>query len=155
MKKILLLLLISTNYLFSQSNDFESFFRGKEGIQYFIKPLDFKSKDSKNEINIDFLFLINKNQFTKGSSNFSIIDSQDITFVEIEGKKINLEKIFDENSEKGMLSRYTMTLDLNDFVKIFKYSMSIKIKNTDYYPSNKSLKKLELIHDKLLSRISE
>ena len=96
MKKILLLLLISTSYLFSQSKDFESFFRGKEGIQYFIKPLDFKSKDSKNEINLDFLFLINNNQFTKGSSNFSIIDSQDITFVKIEGKKINLEKIFDE-----------------------------------------------------------
>lgn len=155
MKKILIFLLISNSYLFSQSKDFESFFRGEEGIQYFIKPLDFKSNNSKSDLSIDFLFLINKNQFTKGSSNFSIVDSQDITFVEIDGKIINLEKIFDENFEKGLLSRYTMELDLIDFIKIFKYSNPIKVKNTYYYPTNKSLKKLEFIFSKLLSRISE
>ena len=110
------------NQVFNEISSFEWV-----GIQYFIKPLDFKSNNSKSDLSIDFLFLINKNQFTKGSSNFSIIDSQDITFVEIDGKIINLEKIFDENFEKGLLSRYTMELDLIDFIKIFKYSNPIKV----------------------------
>jgi hypothetical protein len=107
---------------------FETFFVGEEGMQYFIKPLEFDESEGEGSLEIDLLFRY-KNEIKDSSTiNLSII-SEDIikdidSLVLSNGvsstisDQVNL--MFNEKKKRLFYSRFSCKVPFKDVVALFE-----------------------------------
>lgn len=155
MKKIIIIFLLATCSSFSQTKDVVSFFRGAEGVQYFVKPVELGNSETKNTIEIDFLFSIVERKVRNISSNFSAYNNSEIKDIQIGEIVLSVSKLFDESLEDEVHSRYTMPLELKQLKILLSDSGPISINGKMYLPSKKTTKKLQDIYKKLLFKVTE
>jgi hypothetical protein len=108
---------------------YESFFVGEEGLQYFIKPLDFNAQ-ATDILLLDITFRYKNAIRDTTFVNFSFVDKAVINKVDslritnnsdtIVLKK--MQKLFVERNKKGFRSRYTSRVLLSDITMLFKDS---------------------------------
>ena len=79
----LIFLIFSVSSVFSQKNFIKSFFRGDDGIQYFIKPIVYQTVN-KDKLTIDFTLNVINDSVVKIVSNFSSQNSRTNFFCPIE-----------------------------------------------------------------------
>ena len=127
-----------------------SFFRGAEGIQYFVKPVELGNSETKNTIEIDFLFSIVEQKVRNISSNFSAYNNSEIKDIQIGEITLSVSKLFDESLEDEVHSRYTMPLEFKQLKILLSESVPVSINGKMYLPSKKTTKKLQDIYKKLL-----
>lgn len=145
-----------------------SFYKGEEGVLYFIKPLKMKSKDSK--LLIDFTFNYNYIEGIDSSEvifNFSIIKNKPVkninkitfsnTVIKVESK--NTKLIFIDNNKRKFISRHSSTLSLTELRQIFKdinFTIKVEENQSDYSFSttNKTQRKVKQLN-KTLFKIFE
>lgn len=106
--------------------DFETFFVGEQGTQYFIHPLEFKSEESELELDITLRY---KDEIKDSATiNFSILSAVvvkkvDSIFVSSEKTKVQIQHaslLFNEKKKKLITSRFTGKVALKDVTELFK-----------------------------------
>lgn len=95
----------------------KTFYKGEEGVQYFIKPLKFIS-NNKNELLLDFTIGVKNDTIRKIVSNFSI-SNNDLKVIVINDVKVPLEKLFEEYENKRTFSRYTSEFSFECLKDVF------------------------------------
>ncbi|MGY6561701.1 MAG: hypothetical protein ACXITV_06310 [Luteibaculaceae bacterium] len=143
----------------SSSKHFETFFMGEENIKYFIKPLDFKHKRSK--INLDIAFTYGKNTLQDSTTcNYSIVTPQ----IQVEEKFITLQNtknafatksaslLFKERSGKQVKHRVTSKLENDAVVQLFNdFNISVVHQGVVYQPTRKTRKRINRLQRDLFS----
>lgn len=159
----LFLSLIGCGINSSNSKLFESFFVGENGIQYFIKPLEFKG-DNKTKLLMDITIRMKNVNENKATVNFSIIDQKIITIIDSmiitqPNQKIllhDIEPLFFEKQKNRLVARYTSKANSEKIISYFKrtnwniYIYSVNEKY-DYVSSVKTDKKIQYINANLFS----
>ena len=107
------LLFSSVTTVFSQKSHIKSFFRGVDGIQYFIKPIIYQTVD-KEKLTIDFTLNVINDTVIKIVSNFSSSKNK-IKNLLIDSTSYSVNKLFDDFDSKKIYSRYTFDINFRDF----------------------------------------
>lgn len=119
MKQIIfcLFFISSVTSVFSQKNLIKSFFRGDNGIQYFIKPIVYQTTN-KEKLSVDFTLNVINDSVVKIISNFSSLKNNMKKLI-IGSSTYEVIKLFDDYETKKIYSRYTFDLKFRDFKKLF------------------------------------
>lgn len=146
----------------------ESFFIGKKGIQYFIKPIDYECSNLNNtSLTTDFVFSY-RDKFRETDScgmNFSIFTGDQISEIS-SGQWIcendtfrlqNFELMYTEKIKSGFVSRYHTVLPTINVKKAFE-SLSNKFRFAtlngnlfEFHPSKKGTKAISVVKNQLFS----
>lgn len=147
----------------SAKNYFESFFVGDEGTQYFLKPLEFNSKGSKGELNIDFTFRYKNQVKDSVIVNYSItgenmIKALNEAYFQNSNASFhlnNIELLFNEKKDDKFMSRFTSKCSMADLIQLFQdenITMTLTDENNQSYifsPSKSTKKAIKSINDNL------
>jgi hypothetical protein len=143
------------------SSLYESFYAGEEGMQYFIKPLEFKD-NNKNKLLVDFTFRYKKEIKDSVIVNISVISENLIR--EFNALKITtkdnivsadtLNFFLSQIHNEDITSRFTTNIFLGDIVDIFESSDWVINIDTNYiksefYPTNKTKKIIKRLNQNL------
>ena len=136
---------------------YESFFVGNEGVQYFIKPLYFKSDNDK--FNLDFTFRNKNDSNSNVNINYSIksknliksIDSIQIISDLSQITLLNNKLLFKEFKGKLFQSRFNGSTTLYNLMPLFKnnnwrITVFENEENAIYLPSKKSKKAISKLN---------
>jgi hypothetical protein len=144
---------------------FETFFVGNQGTQYFIKPFEFQSTETKSKGLIADITWRYKDKLSDSTIvNMSIIDQQtyktvDSIFIKSNSTRMKLSSInllFVEKSGSNISSRFSSKGLVSDLREIFKsndwlitvYSGKTKI---EYIPTSKSKKIISTLDENVFS----
>ena len=154
MKQIIfcLLFISSVTSVFSQKNLIKSFFRGDNGIQYFIKPIVYQTTN-KEKLSVDFTLNIINDSIVKIISNFSSLKNN-IKKLIIGSSTYEVIKLFDDYETKKIYSRYTFDLKFRDFKKLFLLEPII-INYNKYFLKKSFRKRINLINENFISNLNE
>ena len=153
MKHIVFLIFIifSITSVFSQKNFIKSFFRGDNGIQYFIKPIVYQTVN-KDKLTVDFTLNVINDSVVKIVSNFSSQNSK-IKKLLIGSSFFIPKKLFDDYETKKIYSRYTFVLEFDDFKKIFSKEEPIIIDNSKFFLKKSFKKKTAFIKENFIPKL--
>ena len=146
----LIFLIFSVSSVFSQKNFIKSFFRGDDGIQYFIKPIVYQTVN-KDKLTIDFTLNVINDSVVKIVSNFSSQNSK-IKKLLIGSSSFTPKKMFDDYETKKIYSRYTIVLKFDDFKKIFSKEPII-IDNSKFFLKKSFKKKTAFIKENFIPKL--
>ena len=154
MKQIIFFLffVLSVTSVFSQKNLIKSFFRGDNGIQYFIKPIVYQTIN-KEKLSVDFTLNVINDSVVKIISNFSSLKNN-IKKLIIGSSTYEVIKLFDDYETKKIYSRYTFDLKFRDFKKLFLWEPIIMDYNK-YFLKKSFRKKINLINENFISKLNE
>jgi hypothetical protein len=154
MKQIIFFLffILSVTSVFSQKNLIKSFFRGDNGIQYFIKPIVYQTIN-KEKLSVDFTLNIINDSVVKIISNFSSLKNNMKKLI-IGSSTYEVIKLFDDYETKKIYSRYTFDLKFRDFKKLFLWEPII-IDSNKYFLKKSFRKKINLINENFISKLNE
>ena len=154
MKQIIfcLLFISSVTSVFSQKNLIKSFFRGDNGIQYFIKPIVYQTSN-KEKLSVDFTLNVINDSVVKIISNFSSLKNNMKKLI-IGSSTYEVIKLFDDYETKKIYSRYTFDLKFRDFKKLFLLEPII-INYNKYFLKKSFRKKINLINENFISKLNE
>ena len=154
MKQIIfcLFFISSVTSVFSQKNLIKSFFRGDNGIQYFIKPIVYQTIN-KEKLSVDFTLNVINDSVVKIISNFSSLKNNMKKLI-IGSSTYEVIKLFDDYETKKIYSRYTFDLKFRDFKKLFLLEPII-INYNKYFLKKSFRKKINLINENFISRLNE
>ena len=154
MKQIIFFLffILSVTSVFSQKNLIKSFFRGDNGIQYFIKPIVYQTIN-KEKLSVDFTLNIINDSIVKIISNFSSLKNNMKKLI-IGSSNYEVIKLFDDYETKKIYSRYTFDLKFRDFKKLFLWEPII-IDSNKYFLKKSFRKKINLINENFISKLNE
>lgn len=146
----------------SDSKNFETFFVGEEGTQYFIKPVLFKNQTTGEQISIDFTFRIKDKIRDSAIVNFSIQSSsifRSLTSIKISNTHIfatskNIRLLYNEKNADGFRSRFSTNLNLNSLSTLFadnnwEVQLSNGNQTTMFAPNKKTLKTIVNIRENI------
>ena len=152
MKHILyyIFLIFSVTSVFSQKNFIKSFYRGDDGIQYFIKPIVYQSVN-KEELRVDFTMNVINDSVVKIVSNFSSQNNK-IKELLIGSSSYIVYKLFDDYETKKIYSRYTFDLKYDDFKKMFSKEPII-INDNKYFLKKSFRKKTNFIKENFIPKL--
>lgn len=152
MKHILyyIFLIFSVTSVFSQKNFIKSFYRGDDGIQYFIKPIVYQSVN-KEKLRVDFTMNVINDSVVKIVSNFSSQNNK-IKELLIGSSSYIVYKLFDDYETKKIYSRYTFDLKFDDFKKIFSKEPII-INDNKYFLKKSFRKKTNFIKENFIPKL--
>jgi hypothetical protein len=151
MKYLILFFILYTQTTFGQSKEYESFYRGDLGIQYFIKPLEYQN--SNNSLEIDFVYLQKNLRAKEAITNFSLFTDEKVLSVDFGGDVYEVNQLFIEQIEEKIHARYTTTITIATLKRLVNDTLSIKINDISYNPSKKTMKTLDEISKQLISKI--
>ena len=154
MKQIIFFLffILSVTSVFSQKNLIKSFFRGDNGIQYFIKPIVYQTIN-KEKLSVDFTLNVINDSVVKIISNFSSLKNNMKKLI-IGSSNYEVIKLFDDYETKKIYSRYTFDLKFRDFKKLFLWDPII-IDSNKYFLKKSFRKKINLINENFISKLNE
>jgi hypothetical protein len=154
MKQIIfcLFFISSVTSVFSQKNLIKSFFRGDNGIQYFIKPIVYQT-NNKEKLSVDFTLNVINDSVVKIISNFSSLKNNMKKLI-IGSSTYEVIKLFDDYETKKIYSRYTFDLKFRDFKKLFLWEPII-INYNKYFLKKSFRKKINLINENFISNLNE
>ena len=154
MKQIIfcLLFISSVTSVFSQKNLIKSFFRGDNGIQYFIKPIVYQTIN-KEKLSVDFTLNVINDSVVKIISNFSSLKNNMKKLI-IGSSTYEVIKLFDDYETKKIYSRYTFDLKFRDFKKLFLLEPII-INYNKYFLKKSFRKRINLINENFISKLNE
>ena len=154
MKQIIfcLLFISSVTSVFSQKNLIKSFFRGDNGIQYFIKPIVYQTTN-KEKLSVDFTLNVINDSVVKIISNFSSLKNNMKKLI-IGSSTYEVIKLFDDYETKKIYSRYTFDLKFRDFKKLFLLEPII-INYNKYFLKKSFRKRINLINENFISKLNE
>ena len=154
MKQIIfcLLFISSVTSVFSQKNLIKSFFRGDNGIQYFIKPIVYQTSN-KEKLSVDFTLNVINDSVVKIISNFSSLKNNMKKLI-IGSSTYEVIKLFDDYETKKIYSRYTFDLKFKDFKKLF-LGEPIIINYNKYFLKKSFRKRINLINENFISKLNE
>ena len=154
MKQIIfcLLFISSVTSVFSQKNLIKSFFRGDNGIQYFIKPIVYQTTN-KEKLSVDFTLNVINDSVVKIISNFSSLKNNMKKLI-IGSSTYEVIKLFDDYETKKIYSRYTFDLKYRDFKKLFLLEPII-INYNKYFLKKSFRKRINLINENFISKLNE
>lgn len=154
MKQIIFFLffVLSVTSVFSQKNLIKSFFRGDNGIQYFIKPIVYQTIN-KEKLSVDFTLNVINDSVVKIISNFSSLKNNMKKLI-IGSSTYEVIKLFDDYETKKIYSRYTFDLKFRDFKKLFLWEPII-IDSNKYFLKKSFRKKINLINENFISKLNE
>ena len=138
--------------VFSQKNLIKSFFRGDNGIQYFIKPIVYQTSN-KEKLSVDFTLNVINDSVVKIISNFSSLKNNMKKLI-IGSSTYEVIKLFDDYETKKIYSRYTFDLKFRDFKKLFLLEPII-INYNKYFLKKSFRKKINLINENFISKLNE
>jgi hypothetical protein len=147
----LILLIFSVTSVFSQKNFIKSFYRGDDGIQYFIKPIVYQTVN-KDKLTVDFTLNVINDSVVKIVSNFSSQNSK-IKKLLIGSSSFTPKKLFDDYETKKIYSRYTFVLKFDDFKKIFSKEEPIIIDNSKFFLKKSFKKKTAFIKENFIPKL--
>ena len=152
MKHILyyIFLIFSVTSVFSQKNFIKSFYRGDDGIQYFIKPIVYQSVN-KEKLRVDFTMNVINDSVVKIVSNFSSQNNK-IKELLIGSSSYIVYKLFDDYETKKIYSRYTFDLKFDDFKKMFSKEPII-INDNKYFLKKSFRKKTNFIKEDFIPKL--
>ena len=152
MKHILyyIFLIFSVTSVFSQKNFIKSFYRGDDGIQYFIKPIVYQSVN-KEKLRVDFTMNVINDSVVKIVSNFSSQNNK-IKELLIGSSSYIVYKLFDDYETKKIYSRYTFDLKFDDFKKMFSKEPII-INDNKYFLKKSFRKKTNFIKENFIPKL--
>lgn len=143
-------MIFSVTSVFSQKNFIKSFYRGDDGIQYFIKPIVYQTSD-KEKLIVDFTLNVVNDSVVKIVSNFSSQNNK-VNKLIIESNSYTVFKLFDDFETKNMYSRYTYNLKFEDFKKLFS-KQPVIINNRKYFIKKSFRKRSRLIKENFISKL--
>ena len=154
MKQIIfcLFFISSVTSVFSQKNLIKSFFRGDNGIQYFIKPIVYQTSN-KEKLSVDFTLNVINDSVVKIISNFSSLKNNMKKLI-IGSSTYEVIKLFDDYETKKIYSRYTFDLKFRDFKKLFLLEPII-INYNKYFLKKSFRKRINLINENFISKLNE
>ena len=154
MKQIIfcLFFISSVTSVFSQKNLIKSFFRGDNGIQYFIKPIVYQTTN-KEKLSVDFTLNVINDSVVKIISNFSSLKNNMKKLI-IGSSTYEVIKLFDDYETKKIYSRYTFVLKFRDFKKLFLLEPII-INYNKYFLKKSFRKRINLINENFISKLNE
>ena len=154
MKQIIfcLFFISSVTSVFSQKNLIKSFFRGDNGIQYFIKPIVYQTTN-KEKLSVDFTLNVINDSVVKIISNFSSLKNNMKKLI-IGSSTYGVIKLFDDYETKKIYSRYTFDLKFRDFKKLFLLEPII-INYNKYFLKKSFRKRINLINENFISKLNE
>lgn len=154
MKQIIfcLFFISSVTSVFSQKNLIKSFFRGDNGIQYFIKPIVYQTTN-KEKLSVDFTLNVINDSVVKIISNFSSLKNNMKKLI-IGSSTYEVIKLFDDYETKKIYSRYTFDLKFRDFKKLFLLEPII-INYNKYFLKKSFRKRINLINENFISKLNE
>ena len=154
MKQIIfcLFFISSVTSVFSQKNLIKSFFRGDNGIQYFIKPIVYQT-NNKEKLSVDFTLNVINDSVVKIISNFSSLKNNMKKLI-IGSSTYEVIKLFDDYETKKIYSRYTFDLKFRDFKKLFLLEPII-INYNKYFLKKSFRKRINLINENFISKLNE
>ena len=154
MKQIIfcLLFISSVTSVFSQKNLIKSFFRGDNGILYFIKPSVDQTRN-KEKLSVDFTLNVINDSVVKIISNFSSLKNNMKKLI-IGSSTYEVIKLFDDYETKKIYSRYTFDLKFRDFKKLFLLEPII-INYNKYFLKKSFRKRINLINENFISKLNE
>ena len=154
MKQIIfcLFFISSVTSVFSQKNLIKSFFRGDNGIQYFIKPIVYQTIN-KEKLSVDFTLNVINDSVVKIISNFSSLKNNMKKLI-IGSSTYEVIKLFDDYETKKIYSRYTFDLKFRDFKKLFLLEPII-INYNKYFLKKSFRKRINLINENFISKLNE
>ncbi len=138
--------------VFSQKNLIKSFFRGDNGIQYFIKPIVYQTSN-KEKLSVDFTLNVINDSVVKIISNFSSLKNNMKKLI-IGSSTYEVIKLFDDYETKKIYSRYTFDLKFRDFKKLFLLEPII-INYNKYFLKKSFRKRINLINENFISKLNE
>mgnify|MGYP001283519200 FL=1 len=138
--------------VFSQKNLIKSFFRGDNGIQYFIKPIVYQTTN-KEKLSVDFTLNVINDSVVKIISNFSSLKNNMKKLI-IGSSTYEVIKLFDDYETKKIYSRYTFDLKYRDFKKLFLLEPII-INYNKYFLKKSFRKRINLINENFISKLNE
>ena len=138
--------------VFSQKNLIKSFFRGDNGIQYFIKPIVYQTSN-KEKLSVDFTLNVINDSVVKIISNFSSLKNNMKKLI-IGSSTYEVIKLFDDYETKKIYSRYTFDLKYRDFKKLFLLEPII-INYNKYFLKKSFRKRINLINENFISKLNE
>ena len=138
--------------VFSQKNLIKSFFRGDNGIQYFIKPIVYQTTN-KEKLSVDFTLNVINDSVVKIISNFSSLKNNMKKLI-IGSSTYEVIKLFDDYETKKIYSRYTFDLKFRDFKKLFLLEPII-INYNKYFLKKSFRKRINLINENFISKLNE
>ena len=147
---IYIFLIFSVTSVFSQKNFIKSFYRGDDGIQYFIKPIVYQTVN-KEKLRVDFTLNVINDSVVKIVSNFSSQNSK-IKKLLIGSSSFTPKKMFDDYETKKIYSRYTFDLKFGDFKKLF-FKEPIIIGNSKYFVKKSFRKKTNFIKENFIPKL--
>lgn len=146
----------------SGKNNFETFYVGEEGTQYFIKPVLFKDEKSNEDLILDITFRYRNEIKDSAIVNFSIkssiiyktLDSLKLSNKDIEIKSDKVELLFNEKNKTGFTSRYSTKFSLKEIKEMFNndaWEITIYNQNkiTRYEPKRKTISAINAVRDKV------
>jgi hypothetical protein len=148
----------------SGKNNFESFYGGENGMQYFIKPILLKNMGKEEYLIADFTFRHRNEPTDSVTVNFSIegndlhriIDSLVISNNSISVATEKVKLLFNERGKRGYSSRFTAKVSLNDMVYLFEqrtwdYKIYRGASSTTFRPTPKSEKTISTVNTNLFN----
>lgn len=147
---IYIFLIFSVTSVFSQKNFIKSFYRGDDGIQYFIKPIVYQTVN-KEKLRVDFTLNVINDSVVKIVSNFSSQNNK-IKELIIGSSSYIVYKLFDDYETKKIYSRYTFDLKFDDFKKMFSKEPII-IDNSKYFLKKSFKKKTTFIQENFIPKL--
>ena len=138
--------------VFSQKNLIKSFFRGDNGIQYFIKQIVYQTTN-KEKLSVDFTLNVINDSVVKIISNFSSLKNNMKKLI-IGSSTYGVIKLFDDYETKKIYSRYTFDLKFRDFKKLFLLEPII-INYNKYFLKKSFRKRINLINENFISKLNE
>ena len=148
---------------------YETFYVGKDGTQYFIKPLSFNDEDSNKELSLDITFRYKKVVKDSSKLNFSIEKSQKL-MKSIDSLKISndhqailsydIDLLFNEKDDDEYLSRFTTQIPLKNTHQLFdnnnwKFIIYSEKDKLSFKPTNKTQKIIRALRNDLFSIMYE
>ena len=151
----------------SGKNLFETFYIGKEGSQYFIKPLKLKGNQPNLMMKIDFTFRYKDEVKDTALVNFSLYHDQAVkaireSTIQAENTVVRMENpdlIFIENDNKLIKSRFTAKLPVNQLVNLFKkknwkVNILLEKETLQFQTPTSTERKIDKLQNKLFSLIN-
>ena len=147
---IYIFLIFSVTSEKKKKNFIKSFYRGDDGIQYFIKPIVYQTVN-KEKLRVDFTLNVINDSVVKIVSNFSSQNNK-IKELLIGSSSYTVYKLFDDYETKKIYSRYTFDLKFGDFKKMFSKEPII-IDNSKYFLKKSFRKKTNFIKENFIPKL--
>ena len=135
-------------------------------MQYFIKPLWFESKETKEELLADITFRYRDEVKDSVTLNFSVlgprlykeIDSLKMAKEEFELQCKKIKRMFNEKEKKNNVSRFTCKAALKDIMEAFKsdhfsFILYIQGEKLSFTAPAKTRKAIRSIHEGLFESL--